>query len=170
VDLRAVREFVQDYNHHQEFYKPEVVDSRLISRNGDGFKIFLRLRKHKIIVVTLDTEHEVHYTPVDATHFYSHSHSTRIAEVEDAGQPGEHEKPVGHDSGFLWRIDSWWRFEQRDRGVYVECESVSLTRDIPTGLGWLIKPFIIDIPKESLQATLTSTRSGVLARILAARR
>jgi hypothetical protein len=91
-------------------------------------------------------------------------------EVANADQPGEHEKPVGHDGGFLWRLNSYWRFEERGEGVYVECESISLTRDIPVGLGWLIKPFIIDIPKESLQMTLGSTRSAVLARANAARR
>ena len=76
------------------------------------------------------------YFPVDATHCRSRSVSTRIAEVEDAGLPNEREKPVGHDGGFLWRIDSYWRFEEQDGGAYVEAESISLTRDIPTGLGW----------------------------------
>ena len=74
------------------------------------------------------------------------------------------EKPPGHDSGFLWRLNSYWRFVERDRGVYVECESISLTRDIPTGLGWLVGPFVTSIPKESLERTLGSTRSAVLAR------
>lgn len=168
--LRQVLDLVQDYNHHQDYYKPEVVRSRLINRNGDDFKIFLRFREKKVITVTLNTEHDVHYTSADATHCYSRSYSTRIAEVENAGRADEREKPVGHDGGFLWRINTYWRFEERDGGVYVECESVSLTRDIPTGLGWLIGPFVTGIPKESLQHTLGSTRSALLAKVAAARR
>jgi DNA-binding transcriptional ArsR family regulator len=165
ANLRQTLDLVQDYDHHQDFYKPEVVRSRLVRRDGNDFKIYYRLRKKKIITVTLNTDHEVHYYPVDATHCYSRSYSTRIAEVENADQPGEHEKPIGHDGGFLWRINSYWWFEERGGGVYVECESISLTRDIPTGLGWLIKPFITSIPKESLQMTLGSTRDALLAKL-----
>ena len=169
VSLRQVLDLVEDYNHHQDVYKPEVVRSRLLSRDGNDFKIFYRLVKHKVITVTLDTEHDVRYTRVDDSHWYSRSVSTRIAEVADAGEPREREKPVGHDGGFLWRLNSYWRFVERDGGVYVECESISLTRDIPSGLGWMIGPFVTSIPKESLERTLVSTRSAVLAKIAVAR-
>jgi hypothetical protein len=160
----------QDYAHHQDIYKPELIRSKLLSHDGNDFKIFYRLRKHKVITVTLDTEHDVHFYSRDAAHEYSRSASTRITEVDHAGQPDELEKPVGQDSGFLWRIDSWWRWEERDGGLYIECESVSLTRDIPTGLGWLVGPFVTSIPKESLQNTMGSTRSALLVRMAEARK
>jgi hypothetical protein len=163
ASMREVLAFVQDYNHHQDYY-PEIVRSRLLSHDDDDFKIFYRVRKHKVISVTLDTEHDVRYTRLDDAHWSSRSASTRIAEVVDAGKPEEHEKLVGHDGGFLWRINSYWRFVERDGGVYVECESVSLTRDIPTGLGWLIGPFVTSIPRESLESTLSTTRSAVMKR------
>ena len=159
--LGQVLDLVQDYNHHQDFYKPEVVRSQLIHHEGNTYQIFYRLRKKKVITVTLNTNHDVQYFPNDATHCRSRSVATRIAEVADADQPGEHEKPIGHDGGFLWRMNSYWRFEEKDQGVYVEVESISLTRDIPTGLGWLIKPFVTSIPRESLLMTLGSTRSAV---------
>ena len=161
VSLQQVISFVEDYDRHQDFYKPEIVRSRLVSHEGNDFKIFYRVRKHKVITVTLDTEHDVRYFPVDATHWHSRSVSTRIAEIANAGEKDEREKPIGHDGGFLWRIESWWKFEERDSGVYVECESVSLTRNIPTGLGWLIKPFVTSIPRESLEMTMGSTRTAV---------
>jgi hypothetical protein len=163
ANLQQAIALMQDYNHHQDIYKPEVVRSRLISREGNDFKIYYRLRKKKVITVTLNTYHDVRYFPVDATHWYSRSYSTRIAEVANADTPEELEKPVGHDGGFLWRINSYWKFEERDGGVYIECESISLTRDIPTGLGWLIKPFVTSIPKESLEMTMGSTRSALAA-------
>lgn len=155
----------QDYNQHQNIYKPEVERSRLLSRNGNDFKIFYRLRKHNVITVTLNTNHDIHYFPVDARHWHSRTTTTRIAEVENAGKANESEKPVGNDGGFLWRMDSWWRWEEADGGVYIECESVSLTRDIPTGLGWLIRPFVTSIPKESLENTMSETRAALLARV-----
>lgn len=162
ASLRDTIALMQDYNRHQDIYRPEVVRSRLLSRQGNDFKIYYRLRKKKVITVTLSTNHDVHYFPVDSTRWYSRSYSTRIAEVENPDTPNEREKPPGHDGGFLWRLNSYWKFEEKDGGVYVECESISLTRDIPTGLGWLIKPFVTSIPKESLQMTMGSTRAALL--------
>ena len=52
----------------------------------------------------------------------------------------------------------------------IECESISLTRNIPFGVAWLVKGFVTGIPKESLLMTLGSTRSALLARIQAARK
>jgi hypothetical protein len=163
ANLPQTLALVQDYNHHQDIYKPEVVGSRLIGHTGNDFQIYYRLRKKKVITVTLNTYHDVHYFPVDSTRWYSRSYSTRIGEVANADTPNEREKPVGHDGGFLWRINSYWKFEEKDGGVYVECESISLTRDIPTGLGWLIKPFVTSIPKESLEMTMGSTRAALAA-------
>ncbi len=169
--LQKVLGIVQDYNHHQDYYRPEVIRSRLESRRDDNFKVYLRFQEKKIITVTLDTEHNVEYKRLDRTHEFSRSYSARIQEVRDAGEPGEHLLPVGHDGGFLWRINSYWRFEEGDGGVYVQCESISLTRDIPTGLGWLIEPFVTSVPRESLQATLEATRRAVKAKLkLGARR
>jgi hypothetical protein len=163
--LAMVLALVQDYDRHQEIYKPEVVRSHLIKHDGNDYQIFYRLREKKVITVTLNTNHDVLYFPIDATHCRSRSVATRIAEVADADQPTEREKPVGHDGGFLWRMNSYWRFEQKDGGVFVEVESVSLTRDIPLGLGWLIKPFVTSIPRESLVMTLGATRSAVEAQV-----
>ncbi|HET7841917.1 MAG TPA: hypothetical protein VFM21_09945 [Terriglobia bacterium] len=165
--IQDVINVAQDYDHHQDYYQPEVIRSRLLSRQGNDFKIFYRLRKKKVITVTLDSWHDVRYFPVDATHWHSRSVATRIQEIENAGQKDERAKPIGDDSGFLWRLDSWWRFEEKDGGVYIECEAISLTRDIPTGLGWLIKPFVTSIPRESLQNTMSSTRATVLRKLTA---
>jgi hypothetical protein len=156
--LPQVLALVEDYDRHQNIYRPEVVRSKLISRSGNDFKIFYRLRKKKVITVTLDTDHDVHYFPIDSTRCHSRSYTRRIQEIEDADKPSERPKPVGQDNGFLWRLYSYWRFEQKDDGVYVECESISLTRDIPWLLSPLIKPFVTEIPKESLQMTMGSTR------------
>ena len=64
--------------------------------------------------------------------------------------------------GYLWRLNSYWRFEERDGGVYLECESVSLTRDIPFGLGWIVGPFVTSLPRESLEFTLQTTRKKLM--------
>jgi len=162
ASLAQVLALVQDYDHHSEYYKPEVVKSKTLERAGNDFKVYLRLMQKKVITVVLDTEYSVHYRQLDAARALSDSYSTRIAEVEHAGEPGERQMPPGEDDGFLWRLNSYWRFYEADGGVYVQCEAISLTRDIPTGLNWLIAPFIESIPKESLEFALQSTRAAVL--------
>jgi hypothetical protein len=155
---------IQKYDNHKNIYKPEVIDSKLIRHDDNGFQIYLRLLKKKIITVVLDTEHEVHYRQVSRTSWSCRSHTTRIAEVENAGRQDEQVLPPDTGYGFLWRLYSYWRFEERDAGVVVECRAISLTRDVPFGLGWVIEPIIQKLPKESLINTLEATRQALHAR------
>ena len=154
---------LQDYDEHSKIYAPRVLSSRLLEHQGDNFKVFLRLREQKVVTVVLNSEYEVHYFHLDPARAGSRSYSTRVNEVESPRQPGEREKPPGADSGYLWRLNSYWRFCERDDGVYVQLEAISLTRDIPEGLGWLIRPFVTSIPKESLEFTLQRTQDAVAA-------
>ena len=164
VTLVKTLAVVQDYDHNRDNYKPEVLASRLVSRNGNDFKVYLRLMKKKVITVILDTDYDVRYFPLDGARCRSRAYSTRIAEVENAGQPDERALPPGNDHGFLWRLYSYWRFEERGGGVFVECEAISLTRSIPAGLGWLIEPIIKTLPRESLANTLRETRAAMLGK------
>jgi hypothetical protein len=158
ADVLAI---LQDYNQHSRYYAPDVEQSKIESREGDHFRVFLRFRRHKVITVVLDTEHDVRYFHDAPELAHSRSSATRIAQVENPDTKDEHEKIPGQDDGFLWGMETWWRIEERDAGVYVQSEVVSLTRDIPAGLGWMIGPFVTSIPKESLTFTLDATRKAV---------
>ncbi len=164
ISLAQALTALQDYDRDAEYYQPEVVKSTLLKRSGDDFHIYLRLKQVHVVTVVLDTEYDVHYALLEATHAESRSYSTRIAEVENAGESQERDLPVGDDHGFLWRLNSYWRFYQADGGVYLQCNAISLTRDVPVGLGWLIRPFIENVPRESLNFTLEATRKALLAK------
>ena len=161
VKLAQVAAFLQNYAVHQNFYRPEVVDSRLLSHNVNVYRLYYRLVKKKILTVVLNTEHTANYYPISATRMVTSSYTTRIAEVKGAGTPEERELPPGKDHGFLWRLNTYWRLEERDGGVYIECRTISLTRSVPFGLGWLINPIIRSLPRESLAHMLTATAEGV---------
>ena len=163
--LAQVVAFEQDYDNQLQYFQPDVMRSKILQHNGSDFVVDIRFHKKKIITTVLDTTHEVHYQPVDATHEWSRSHTTRVQEVEDAGEPHEKLKREGRDNGFLWRMNTYWRFEEKDGGTYIESQSVSLTRDIPTGLAWMIGPYVNSVPRESLTFTLDHTRSAILQRI-----
>jgi hypothetical protein len=161
--MAGTLQIVQDYDRKQDDY-PEVVRSRLLHRDGNHFQAYMRLQEHRVITVTLDAEFDVTYRAGDERHWFATSRSTRIRQVENAGKPGEHDLPEGEGEGFLWHLDSYWQYVEQDGGVYVELEAVSLTRDVPAGLGWMIKPFITSVPRESLESTLQSTRKAVLKK------
>ena len=154
---------IQDYDNHKDIYRPEVIDSKLLARRGNDFRIYLRLVKKKIITVVLDTEHDARYRALESTRWICHSCTTRIAEVQNAGSLNEKVLPPDTGYGFLWRLYSYWRFEERKEGTYVECRAVSLTRDVPFGMGWVIEPIVQQLPKEALIHTLEGTRRALYA-------
>lgn len=159
---RAVA-LLQDYDRHAAVYTPNVARSRLIARDGDSFKVYLRFYTKNVLTVVVNSEHEARFTRTAPGRAYSRIVSTRIAEVDDPGGPDEKEKPVGRDGGYLWRLNSSWRFLERDGGTYIQCESVTLTRSVPFALAFIIKPFITGIPKETLTFTLERTRDALKA-------
>jgi hypothetical protein len=162
VTLARTLPIVKDYDRRAELYKPDVSASRTIAHNGDDYKMFLRLHQKKFTTVDFNTTFDVHWGQVDPTKVYSNSISTRIAEVKDPAKPDGEELPVGTGHGYLWRLNTYWRFEEKDGGVYMQCEALSLTRDMPIGLGWLLKPLVTSIPKQSLNRALGQTRNVVL--------
>jgi hypothetical protein len=158
VTLAQALPVLKDYDHRAELYKPAVTASRLISHQGDDYKIFLRLYEKKFTTVAFNTEYDVHWGSLDERRLYSDSISTRIAQLKNPDNPDAGEYPVGKGNGFLWRFNTYWRYEEKDGGVYLQCEAVSLTRDIPFGLAWLIKPLVTKIPRDSLNRALGRTR------------
>jgi hypothetical protein len=164
VTLQQTLAALQDYDRDADYYQPTVLRAKLLSRDGNSFRVLLRLKETHVITVVLDTEYEIQYLVVDIAHAASISHSIRITEIEGAGSPQEHAASSKDNHGFLWRLNSYWRFYQADGGVYIQCNAISLTRDVPVGLGWLIGPFIENVPRESLNFTLTATREALLKK------
>ena len=161
--LADVLEYQQNYDEHHK-YVEEVEDSRLISQEEDAYRVFLRLKRKKGITVFYNTEHAVDYVRHTPELASSKSVATRIVQLENPGTSNELEKPEGNDSGFMWRLNSYWRFQQVADGVVVECESISLSRGIPIALNWLVKPLVNSVPRESLESTLGSLRAVLVAR------
>ncbi len=165
VTLQQAIALAQQYDRHAEIYKPDVMKSRILARDGNNFKVFFRFFKHKALVTTVhNTEHEVRYIPIDAHRLHTRTWTTRIAQVEDSDKPDGPEKPVGNDSGFLWRMNTYWRYLERDGGTYIQCESISLSRSIPGIIEWLIRPYVEGVPRESVTFTLETTRKALMDR------
>jgi len=116
--LEDVLSVVRDYGHYKDFYKPTVVDSRSLGTVGGGDKYsMLVVNKEAVTELALDTEYEVRYLQLDERHWYSIAYTTRVQEIRHYGKPGEQELPPNQGSGYIWRLYSLARFEERDGGV-----------------------------------------------------
>jgi hypothetical protein len=145
---------------HQE----DVVSLRVLDRGPDELTLFIRMTRTKIVTATYDTEHRVEYQRQGATRVSSRSVATKIVEIDKAGTDHEVAKTQGNDRGFLWRMNSYWRYLEVPEGVIVELESLTLSRSIPLGLGVVVQPIIDGVANESMTRTLDSLRNTYALR------
>src|SRR6185437_5163915 len=152
---------LRDYSAYPTLFAPQVERARAVPTTHGVDRVIMRVRQHHVITVVLDTDYEVSFGQLDPQHRFSTSRSTGVREIESPGTAAEHTLPPGEEHGFLWRQNTYWSYEEQDGGLYVQVESVSLTRTLPTGLGWAIGPYIESIPRDSLAFTLQSICSAV---------
>lgn len=128
--LERVRDLVLDYANYKNFFKPQVVDSRLDKRDGDHFDAFLRIQKKQLRSTAINVSSSAQFTAVNPSRAYVVSRSTHIGEVKNPKKNGgDGEVALGNESGDLRRLNLYWRFQQADNGVYTEVELVALSRE-----------------------------------------
>ena len=148
---------MRDFAAYPRIYTPQVVSANVLSQNGDRYQATMRVKQKHVIPVVMDTTYNIEFGRTDARHGWSISRSTHIDEIGNAGTKNERELSPADQHGFLWSLNTYWTFEERDGGLYIQVESVSLTRSIPSGLGWVIGPFVESVPRETLEFTLRAT-------------
>jgi len=148
---------MKDFNSYPQHFGPEVLQAKVLVQQGDHLQASMRVRQKHVITVVMDTTYDVAFHRLDARHGYSISQSTRVAEIDSPGTRNERTLSASEEHGFLWRINTYWSYEERDGGLYMQIESVTLTRSIPAGLGWAVRPFVESVPRESMEFTLRST-------------
>jgi hypothetical protein len=160
--LSETNALLRDYEDEPAIYKPEVRRAKLLESHGNKSTIYLQMFNKSIVTVILDAYFDVTETQMGSARSQSASRSTRIAEVLDAGGPNERERTDGNDHGYIWRLNNYWRIEEKDGGVYIQNESITLSRPVPALLAWLINPLTKSIPRDVLLHLLTDTRNGVM--------
>lgn len=162
VTIEKVFPIVHDYNNYKNYYKPTVVDSRLLANSGDDYTFHLRLKKKAIVTAMVDADCLNHYAAAGQGRWYGREKSTRVVEIENFGSSNERPLPPGAGHGYLWRLDAFARFQVADGGVYIELEGVALSRDIPSYVAWLVDPIVRRLSRDSLVTSLGETRNAVL--------
>jgi hypothetical protein len=135
-----------------------VLEMQVLSRHGGDLAVFMKLKRKEIVTVTYNTVHDVRYVRGAGGRAASRSVATRVAELANAGTPAEREKPVGQDSGYLWRLNAYWRYEQVPGGVIAECESLTLSRGVPWLIAPIVNPIVTGIARESMEKALAYLR------------
>ncbi len=152
---------LRDFEAYPRFYSPQVLRAQAIAQQGDRYQVTMRVVQHHILTFVMDGTYDVTFGRLDARHRYCVSRSTNIAEIEAPGTARERALTPAEQHGFLWRMNTYWNYEEGDGGLYIQIESISLTRSIPEGLGWAIGPFVESVPEESLEFTLQATRDAL---------
>jgi hypothetical protein len=166
VRLDDILEVTRDYDHYKEFYRPSVVESKTIARNGSDDRFSMVLMNEAFFLRTaLDADYHTNNVRLDDRRFYAISRTTRVQEVEEYGHPGEYRKPEGEGSGYIWELYSIIRLEQRDHGVYVELEAIALSSDIPAAVRILVDPIVRHVSRNSIYTSLHQTQQAVLTSL-----
>ena len=164
ANLVETLSLLQDADHYKDVFQPTVRRSHLVSWGENELKISEQFYHKTIVTIAVNTDFDAHYKFLDSNHLVCWAHSTRAAEVDRVGQSDEHELAPGDGHGYLWRMNTYWHIEQKDGGVYLQVETIALTRTIPLGLEWMVAPLIKSIPHGTMAGFLNTTRSTITQR------
>jgi hypothetical protein len=161
VPLNRAMAFVRDYSNYPATFSPLIRAAHVTAERTNHFDVAMRTEMHKVVTVVIDADYAVDYQPIGESRMWTKSVATHVREVESAGSPSEHARPAEQGRGYLWRLNTYCAFEERPEGTYEQCESISLSRGLPFGIGWMIAPFVTSVPREALEFTLGHVRSAL---------
>ena len=159
--LEDVLSAARDYDHYKNFYQPTVADSKALGSEGTCDKYSMRVVNKEAAETVLDGNYQACYLQLDAKRWYSIAYTTSLQEVRGYGRPDERDLPPGQGNGYVWRLYTFTRFEERDDGVYVELEAMALSRDIPGAVRWAVTPIVRRISKNSMLTSLRQMEEAV---------
>jgi len=169
--LSEVLVVVRDYDHYPEFYKPYVMEAKPLSQAAEEDRFSMTLLNKSLFQRTaLENDYETTYFRLSPSRIYSVSRTTRVQEIDDLGRPSQHEMPVDTGNGYIWRLFSTSRMEERDGGVYVEIEAIALSRDVPGAFRWFVDPIVRRVSRDAMITTLKQTSDAVQSSVEASNR
>jgi len=160
-DVAGFERLLKDFDAYPQRFFPQILQARVLTENGDQIQASMRVRQKHVLTVVFDTTYDIAFGKLDAQHGYSTSRSIRVAEIGSPGTAAEHALDANAEHGFLWRQNTYWSYEERDGGLYIQIESLSLSRSIPAGLGWALRTYVDSVPRESLRFTLLSAHNAM---------
>lgn len=150
------------YERYPQIYKPLFRRVDVLERNGETEKLnVVATQKAFGVIGAVETEEDLHRSMPNPNTLCIRADSVRVQEIADYGQPSEHVFPEAKRPGFVWRALIVERLEQKNGGVYIELQTVSLSRGIPVEFRWLVKPLTDELPRKMLLDMLTETKIAI---------
>lgn len=158
-DLAAV---LNDYDKYNEIYRPTLIEAGLIKSEGDE-RTFSILWVQRVLLVTAAfyTELDSNYVALNSRQGYMNIYATRVQQIEHYGQRDEQRLAPDEGSGYVWRLVTFARFEERNGGLYLELEVVGLSRELSGAARFLLEPIIGRLPRQLLSSKLEQTRQAI---------
>ena len=161
VTLAAVLDKARDYSNYHTVYT-WVIGSELIAHEGDRSRSFFRMKRSAGAVTgVLDLWIVTDYRSIRADRATSIANVECVRQVEHAGERRERRLPRGTGNGYLWRANTLSKYLERDGGVYIELDTLGLTRDFPPLLKWVIEPVARRLGRASAADSLRSLNRAV---------
>ena len=131
MDVGNVSRMMLNFPLYKDFFKQQIIDSKLQKQTGDQYEVFLRFYKKQISTVVLNVNETAKYTVLDPMQWTLTLHSTHIGEAEHPKDKKklDQERSPTEMTGYLWRLNLYLRVRQADNGVYIEVEVISLGRE-----------------------------------------
>lgn len=153
TNLQEVIDVVSNFEDYPRLFAPEVDAARQLEEPRDGsVRIYMRFRKTKVITTVIDTEQVVHLERPRPDRAYSTAWATMVREVDNPGRADERLREDGE--GLLWRLFASWRYLEADGGVWIENESIMLTRQPGFPLRLVMQPMLKAGPREGVEFAL----------------
>lgn len=163
----------RNYYGYPEMYKPTGIYAKPDSMYSEDITLPYRediftmvvSQKTSMVTATIDGEYDVRFFKVDDKHWYSIMQSTRLQAIDNYGKDGEKIYPIDEGPGYLWRSYNFTKYEQTEDGVYMELETIALSRDVPFFWRWIVNPMIERSARNYIHSFLEQTRTAVEASI-----
>lgn len=155
-------DLLRNISSYPKYFAPQILRASEEDYGPETRTVSIRIREEHILTIVLDGSYAVEAGQLDKHHRYSTSRSVQIREIARPGTSKERVLGPGTEAGWLWRMNTYWTYEQRGEGLYLQIETVTLSRSVPRSLGWLVGPYVEAIPRESLAFTLRSVRNALL--------
>ena len=161
ITLERLLSVVQDYAAYADMYR-WLTASELVAKDGERFRTYFRVRQTAGVVTgVVDVWMVTNYRRINSDRAIATARSECVRQVTHAGEPGETRLKPGTGSGYIWRADAFSKYLERDGGVYIELDTIGLSRGYPPLLGWIIEPVARRLGRDSASGSLNQLRAAV---------
>lgn len=162
VSVDRASAFLRDYAKYPQAFTPLIQRATPLRREADRDVVAMRTHVSRVVTVIMDGEYVIDHRQLSPSRVASKTVATNLQVVDNAGTARETRQPADQTSGNLWRYRMYCVLDARNSGLYNQCESITLTRSVPSLVSWIIGPFVNGIPRDSLSLMLSATRKALV--------